>query len=351
MSNVIKEIIEKNEIITSIKFMENSDVIYAGAVHEKYFTKLDQNKFIEISNGNGMTIFKTIKFELKENDIVFCHTLFIDCLFNHLKNITDLKNIKLITSQTDMQITKKIFDQKPKCISQWFSINVSYENKNLIPIPLGIVGGANSKNLSKDNLENENFIYDRQNKVYTNFNLNTNYFHRYSVIKKIFKQKEFVIEKPNMQLGDYIKRLFDYKYNITPWGNGIDTHRLWESVYAGCIPITKKHITFGNMQDLPIIFLESYKNLSFKNISNYHFENLNLNKLKFSWWLNVIKEKTLPDSGIVHSFIEDENKHKLNLGIFYQKYHALDRRKKYITIFRKAHKKLFGSKVNNFIGI
>ena len=163
--------------------MENSDVIYAGILPDDNFNKLDQSKYFKVTQGNGLTIFKAKNFTLKENYIIFCHTLFIDSLFKHLENIHELKNLKLITSQTDIPITEKLFNKKPKCISQWFSINVSFSNDNLIPIPLGIVGDGNKKNLAANDLIKINLNKQRENKIYFNFNLNTNYFHRISAVK------------------------------------------------------------------------------------------------------------------------------------------------------------------------
>ncbi len=347
----IKNIIEQNEIITPIKFMENSDVVYAGVLPTEDFKKLDQNRYYEVTYGNGLSIFKTIEFSIKENDIIFCHTLFIDSLFEHLKKISKFKNLKLITSQTDIPITNKLFNKKPECISQWFSINVSHIDDNLIPIPLGIVGDKNKKNLTANDLEQLKENNYRENKIYVNFNLNTNYFHRFSVVKQALKLNEVVIERPNMNLNVYANKLSNFKFSITPWGNGIDTHRMWESVYSGCIPITQNHLTFRNMKDLPIIFLDSYKNISMKTINNYQFENINFKKLKFSWWLNLIKETAVEDLGHVMHFSENKNENINNAILFGSKYHKSERRKKYSTFFRKVHKKIFGREINNMIGI
>ena len=76
--------------------MENSDVVYAGVLPTEDFKKLDQNRYYEVTYGNGLSIFKNIEFSLKENDIIFCHTLFIDSLFEHLKKFQSLKKSKAL---------------------------------------------------------------------------------------------------------------------------------------------------------------------------------------------------------------------------------------------------------------
>ena len=351
MFEELNKIIENNDTITPIKFMENSDVIYAGILPDDSFNRLDQSKYFKVTQGNGLTIFKAKNFTLKENYIIFCHTLFIDSLFKHLENIHELKNLKLITSQTDIPITENLFNKKPNCIRQWFSINVSFSNNNLIPIPLGIVGGGNKKNLAPDNLIKINLNKQRENKIYFNFNLNTNYFHRISAMKRSLKIQDAVIDKPTIELGEYVKKLSHYKYNVTPWGNGFDTHRLWESLYLGCVPITKFHKTFKNMQDLPIIFVSDYKDISLDMVNKYKFESVNIEKLKFSWWLSLIQSHTIKNQPKEININENEEVNKESIKLFYAKYHKNEKRKKYATFFRKLHKKILGKKINTLVGV
>ena len=58
MFEQINEIIEKEEIITPIKFMQKSDTIYAGILPDEEFKKLDRNKYFKVTSGNGLTVLK-----------------------------------------------------------------------------------------------------------------------------------------------------------------------------------------------------------------------------------------------------------------------------------------------------
>ncbi len=42
---------------------------------------------------------------------------------------------------------------------------------------------------------------------------------------------------------EYIRNLFTHRFCLCPRGNGIDTHRMWEALYCGCIPIVKPYHT------------------------------------------------------------------------------------------------------------
>ena len=139
-----------------------------------------------------------------------------------------------------------------------FSINVSHIDDNLIIITLGIVGDKNKKNLTANDLEQLKVNNYRENKIYE-FNLNTNYFHRFSVVKQALKLNEVVIERPNMHLNICNKLSnFNQYYSLGKWyrySSNVGICLFW--LYS----ITQNHLTFKNMKDFPIIFLDSYKNI------------------------------------------------------------------------------------------
>ena len=74
---------------------------------------------------NYFTFSKSIS--LKENDI-FLQFIFCKDLFKILSKVKNLKNLKLITGQTDHNVNKNLFSYKPSCIKDWYSINVDYSN-------------------------------------------------------------------------------------------------------------------------------------------------------------------------------------------------------------------------------
>ena len=304
-----KDRFNTSEIITPVKFMKISDIIYSGILPNEEFKQLYPGKYRKVYSNNGLTTFKILKFEIKENSIIFCHALFIDALFEHLNPITEFQNIKLITSQSDIAIDKKMYLTKPKCISEWYSTNVNHKDDKLIPIPLGIVDNMNKKNLSAENFTNEYENTGRLEKIYVNYNLNTNYFHRYQATKNVLKSKFFYLEKPNNSLDHYSKQLKTFKLTLTPWGNGIDTHRLWEALYMGCIPITKNHINYRNFKKLPIVFIDKYKDLKKIKVSNIDLNFENIDELKFSWWTSKIRQNTIKSSN--KTLLIDESSEKI----------------------------------------
>ena len=105
------------------------------------------------------------------------------------------------------------------------------------------------------------------------------------------------------------------------------------------------------MQDLPIIFVSDYKDISLDMVNKYKFESVNIEKLKFSWWLNLIQSHTIENQSKEININENEEVNKESIKLFYAKYHKNEKRKKYATFFRKLHKKILGKKINTLVGV
>ena len=88
-----------------------SDVVFAETVSFEDFDKLATNNKVVVykseSSQQKTITYKLNKFTLKENDLIFCHTEFVDELFMLLNKVKELNNIKLITHQSDKALTMK----------------------------------------------------------------------------------------------------------------------------------------------------------------------------------------------------------------------------------------------------
>ena len=90
-----------------------------------------------------------------------------------------------------------------------------------------------------------------------------------------------------------IKELSTYKFAISPDGNGIDCHRVWECIYVGCIPILKNNnIMFDFFKDLPILWVDNFSIVTetflleqYKILKNVNF---NIEKSTLTYWYNHI---------------------------------------------------------------
>ena len=291
-----------NDVLTSYNFARNSNVIYSEAVTLSQFEDLSVSQHRQYTKSNNMIIYKLKEFILNENDIIFCHTDFIYNLFSDLKNIKTLKNVTLLTNQTDDMITKNFLLKKPKCISNWYSINVSLDSDMITSIPLGL-----SNNYYPKNLRSEDYINLNLNKknlpitMYVNFRI-TNFKEREILYEQFHNYDWAKISEPNISLDSYITDLNKSTFTLAPWGNGVDTHRIWEAIYAGSIPITKYHRTFKGMQNLPILFINDYKEITYERLEQFYeennYKNFSREELTVSFWMNKINSETKIESNL-----------------------------------------------------
>ncbi len=291
------------EVISGYKFAEISDIIFSGTFlksqRESLYRKdnVKDNSNEHFISGQYINI-RTKNFKLKENDIIFCKTDYIYELFSILKKQCKFKNIKLITHQSDLRISNKMYRKKPKCISEWYSCNVDINRPNLIPIPLGLAN-FHHKNLNENhfskNINLYDYFKDKEKLLYLNFNPNTNFSHRKNIYK-IFEGLNWADNEINpVSLDKYREKMNKHNFVLAPWGNGIDTHRFWEILYSGSIPITIKHTLYQSFQNIPKIQLKNYSEIT-KNFLSENLYLLEQNKnnysfveLDFKYWKNKIK--------------------------------------------------------------
>jgi len=295
---------KKKELIFSNNFASHSDLIYSQTISYTEFKKTYSNeKNIEVVNYTKNPLFDAITYKLKyfnltENCIIYTNSDLIENLFNHLRNV-NFRNIILITNQSDRAINKSVFLKRPHCISKWYAINVNYIDKDLIPIPLGLSNNISKKNLTESSFSEMEYNFNSQkiNKLYINFNENTNYKER-TWIKDYFSNKEFAyIENSILDLREYQEKLTNYRFVLCPFGNGFDSHRIWETLYSGSIPVVMNHPTFNCLNDLPVIMVDDFKNITeqylLNRLEDLRYQDLDFKKLELDWWIDNIRKNKI----------------------------------------------------------
>ena len=338
--------LESKQILNSYNFARNSDIVFSEILTHDQFNKLNIEDYTIVNKNSRFVFYKLNKFHLKENDVIFCNTDMVKSLFYLLKGVKNLKNIKLITNQTDTLIDKSLFNLKPNCIKDWYSVNVGFKSENLIPIPLGLSNNYSPKNIFVEDIEFSGMRKDTKNLLYLNFVANTNSKER-AEIYNTFKETEWAYaDSPKLNLDKYQKSLEQYRFVLSPHGNGIDTHRVWETLYSGNIPVTKSHHTFDNVTDLPILFVEEYEHITHEMLINYYesleIENIDYEKLNIDFWIKKIK-----NTKILSKESQEIKAKKLATELFIFNYKfkskAQSKKKKLLYYLKKIHKikKLF----------
>ena len=285
--------LEPEDYLNSYNFARKCDVVFAESISKNQFKKLNMSKdeYTIFEEGDEFLIYRRNKLKISEGDIIFCKTDFILELFSILRKNKKVNNISILTHQmANPPIEEKLFKLKPNCIKYWFSINVAYENTNLIPIPLGLGNKYATTNLQIEEIKEgviENYKREKKNTVLVNFNPTTNKIREKIIL--YFKDLNWVTNEPIKEKKDFIEDLFMSKYSVCPIGWGLDTHRYWESLYFGVIPIVDNSYNYSKLLT-PSEF--QYLDISEVNLTNLEkkYDMLikklldNLEKLTISWW-------------------------------------------------------------------
>ena len=174
---------------------------------------------------------------LTPTSVVFCKFDYLEYLIKYLEFRGCKTPFILLTGQSDYPITDGVFDYfNSQFPISWWGCNNECSRAN--GVPLGIADDF------CDLTVKSGFEQTSGNRLlYVNHRVET-----FPTVRKplynIFEGKEWATVRPALQKGEtaiYKQELLDHKFMLCPRGNGIDTHRMWEAIYCGVIPVVQRH--------------------------------------------------------------------------------------------------------------
>lgn len=197
----------------------------------------------------------------------------------------------VITHNSDHIITEKVFANRPKCVIRWYAANVGISSPDLIPLPLGCENPATPAGYSGDMGVIEHIRRKAPKKEYTllfNMNLKTNIDERIGALEYFTGRKWVSYIKYGIDFGACMAAVAKSRFVVCPAGNGIDTHRVWESLYLGSYPVVKRSPHFEGLNDLPIVIVDSWEDVTEEYLDSWEAmakdRPWNTDKLKMSYW-------------------------------------------------------------------
>lgn len=198
----------------------------------------------------------------KKPKTIFVKTDYIPAFYKKIMPLIDY-NFSLVTHNSDLHINERysvIYEDKR--IINWYAMNCEIIHPKLKPIPIGIANEI----WEHGNVDILNEIIEKEishdNLCYSNFDISTNPNKRKQVYD-IIQSKSFIdCETNKLPFKEYLTKLKSYKYVISPPGNGVDCHRIWESIYLGVIPIVENHVALREFKELPILFVDSFSDIN-----------------------------------------------------------------------------------------
>ena len=219
----------------------------------------------------------------------------------------DLNSVEiLVTGHSDYSIDEAELPilNLPR-LKFWFCANKNVEHPKLHSIPLGITNKDEPATRGRHKIiGNTDRIYEIAQKspvykptklAYLNICV-TNYTYERECIMVLLANKRWIThEVPEItESGHYnfLCNVHNHKFTISPRGNGLDTHRLWESLYLGTIPIVKKHLSMKDFEDLPILFVDEWADVTEEFLKEQYDlmlkKKYNMKKITITYWCDKI---------------------------------------------------------------
>ena len=277
---LIEEFLNQNSFVMVEQYI--GDRLF---VNTKYvtITKEDMitgNEFKKIAD-DFLDEEKTFLDMAKKPKVIFLKTDWIEIFKNKILPKIDYQ-FTLITHNADRPAPSGNLDLlNDDRLIKWYGMNCDIIHPKLQPIPIGIANEKWAHGNKEQLLEVINTNIEKKNLCYSNFDLNTNTLRRPQIFE-IIKTKSFIdLESQKLNFKDYLTKLKSYKYAISPPGNSIDCHRIWECLYLGVIPIVEKHLALEFFYDLPILFVNSFEEVT-EELLNKEYLNLKLKNTQVS---------------------------------------------------------------------
>ena len=262
------------------------------------------------SSDNHLDIEKFVS--IKKNDIVYVCGSAIE---NFFKNIFPFikESFILVSGDSDVSMPFEGYEEyinEDKLIV-WFAQNLTISHHKLKHLPIGLDYHTISKPneihpwgagmlpveqevLLLDVVKNVSDLNSRLFACYVNFHFS------YWGINERGDRQECIKNIDNSICWfqpEYINRLDTWKYMsqfifiICPFGGGLDTHRMWEALVLGCIPIIKTSGLDPLFEDLNVCIVQSWEQVNKEFLSQYlsNMKPRDRKKLTLEYWVEYIK--------------------------------------------------------------
>jgi len=202
--------------------------------------------------------------KVTRGDIIFVKTDFIGEFFRNIHPKIPQPYV-VITHNSDYPAPGSFreFLDDPKILA-WFAQNAEgYTHKKLIPIPIGLENRYNYYGNPDVVMSAINKLSNspKQITLYLNFSIWTCHSER-SLVYNMFRNAPYCYVSPGKGYEGFLKDLSESMFVLCPRGNGLDCHRVWESLYMGAIPIVKSSSMDVAFEELPVLIINDWSEIT-----------------------------------------------------------------------------------------
>lgn len=172
----------------------------------------------------------------------------------------------------------------------WFGVNVE-PGSQVIPIPLGLendyIKDGVGKKMEIDVLRDRRIQPTRA--AYLSCDPSTHP-SRPQAIADARASGFVTVEQSRCPYQEFYRRILDHEFVLAPRGNGLDTVRVWETLYLGRVPVLiRGTLPVGLMDGLPVVWCDSYRDLTLDWLRANTTPYTCPEKLTFTYWSDRIR--------------------------------------------------------------
>ena len=203
---------------------------------------------ISVVDSNGSLKFKGSR-ELESARIIFCESSVLQAFLNQYQ--AELSCTVIIAGNSDYDFVSSP-EKCPSTLKHLFLQNSSLPNSDLVTsIPIGIENARYAVNGQSRFMKNT-VPWRSKNKRLLVGPFGLTHRERLDAVRELATSNEFDFVSGRLSPTEYSTLAANYRYIACPRGNGIDTHRFWETLYRGSLPVVIDDAWSLNMHSLGV---------------------------------------------------------------------------------------------------
>jgi hypothetical protein len=201
--------------------------------------------------------------------------------------------VVLVTGEGDHPVDKLLWSHKPPQVVRWFGTNMFVNAPEAVAIPLGLGNANGKKTLSWEAICGTSGDRPRRTGLlYANFSAHSNATVRGPLLEWLGQPAQSWVTRDSHGVGksNYLEQLLRHHFVLCPPGNGEDTHRLWESLYCGAIPVVRNSPAIAAFRDLPMLVVDDLRSLTPQILQGYLDQRpaFRSDQMIFDYWADCI---------------------------------------------------------------
>jgi hypothetical protein len=171
---------------------------------------------------------------------------------------------KIVLGDDDKSLHEDAVKKILRATEKLYGINV-YPNLHVMnPLPIGLESpnyrsGGRLRDFSK---RPNNSVNKRKLSFLVAWNQSTNILKREIASLAFQEAQDTFMTKKRIPAQVVHKLMRKSLFVPCPQGNGLDTHRIWETIFLGAVPVVLKQDAFSALEGWPILFVESWSEVT-----------------------------------------------------------------------------------------